>query len=530
MNALADIVLLGTSLRIDAAAAVIILVVLSLCIVLGVACRPSLQKSRAARIAFAFVLIGALVQVLAGELLLFLTGGAIVGYAMLALGLSGPRALTRFHALAAAVLIVAGDLALLELVMLLAKSSPDLTYEGTGAVLSKVMADPLARFCLVLGFGSRLGLVALCIPEGRSSAANVATLPGWLLLGVSSTVGAVRLSCGGGFGTSCAAPLVGVLWWVPVLAVVAWQLPRAIPAFLRLVGAAGAFTATLRDMIQEASGNVLHAIARHIPAALLAMERRLSLWPVAMGVLLLLLAVFALLLVLSPAARAADSAREPAPALSSDRPGLGDGTWVLAPGVWQAELGATARETGADRIGEGTALLRVGLSSTELRVYLPSPFLSVEGAGTELGDLGLGLKVPLARSMDWRWSVVAGATVPTGTDAVSADEAGGFATLVGETSLTERLALAINAGTSLTFDRADEATFSFIPTLSWPLAGKVSAYAGYAGYFGDDGDQHWLETGVAIGESADLQWDINSAYDTENDAWFLGVGVSIRWR
>jgi len=302
VSALGDIVLLGSTLSLDAAAPGIIAVALAVSLVLALACRHSLRTSLAARIAFGFVLAGALTQVLAGELLLFLTGGAIVGYAMLALSLAGPRALTRFHALAAALLIVTGDLALLELVMILAKSSADLSYFGAGAVLGKALEGSLARFCLVLGFGSRLALVALCVPEGRSSAANIATLPGWVLLGACSTVGAIRLFCAGDFAASCAAPGVFVLWWVPVLALLAWQLPRAVPRWLRLLDAAGAATGRLRDTLYALPASGVRTAGRHLATSAMRSERRLTQWPVAMGLFLLLVIVCALLLLVGDSA------------------------------------------------------------------------------------------------------------------------------------------------------------------------------------------------------------------------------------
>lgn len=296
MSGPGDIVLLGTTLQIDTPTLGISAAVLVLCFALAVACLKSLRASMAARIALAFVLVGALTQVLAGELLLFLTGGAVVGYAMLALSLAGPRALTRFHALAAALLIVTGDLALLELVMLLAKTSADVSFSGAGEVLAKTLEDDLARFCLILGFGSRLALPALCIPEGRSSAANIATLPGWLLLGFCSTAGAVRLFCSGDFGARCAAPGLFMLWWVPLLAVLAWQLPRAVPVCLRLARGAGTGATRLRDALQARPSSAFDAASRRLARSATLSEKRLTQWPVAMALFLLLILACALLL------------------------------------------------------------------------------------------------------------------------------------------------------------------------------------------------------------------------------------------
>jgi hypothetical protein len=297
MNVSADIVLLGARAGVDAMTWWFLAVVAALLLTLAVTCGPTLRDSRGARIAFAFVVVGALVQCIARDMLTFLSGGAILGYAMLAFAMTGARVLTSLHALAAALLLVVGDLALLELVMLLHKSAMALSFADAGGVLAKVAEEPLAQFCLVLGFGSRVALVALCVPEGRSSAANIATLPGWVLLGVCAAAGALRLSCGGLPAFACAKPLAAALWSVPLLALVAWQLPRAAPLLLRMRSVAGA----LGEGLRTAAVRLLRGALRPLqcaPAALRRGEAWVSTWPVAMGVVVMLpgsCAVFLLL-------------------------------------------------------------------------------------------------------------------------------------------------------------------------------------------------------------------------------------------
>jgi hypothetical protein len=242
-----------------------------------------------------FVTIGAITQVFAGELLLFLTGSAVLGYAMLALALAGPRALTRLHALAAAILLIASDLALLEMVMLLDKYAENLTYAGAGAAFGKVSGDLLGRFCLVVGFGSRVALVALCIPEGRSSSANIATLPGWVLLGVCATAGAIRLACEGSLSLQCAGSFIDVLWWVPVLAVLAWQLPRTVPQLLKAVNSVGGLSSRIRSAMLQLIAP-LRPLSERVPGIMLRMESTGSAWAVAMGAMVILALLFVLVL------------------------------------------------------------------------------------------------------------------------------------------------------------------------------------------------------------------------------------------
>jgi hypothetical protein len=227
-------------------------------------------------------------------------------------------------------------------------------------------------------------------------------------------------------------------------------------------------------------------------------------------------------------------AREPSQGIASDRPGIGDGGWVLAPGVWQAELGATLNDFGSSRAGEGSALIRAGLTNIELRLYLPSPLLFDGASNTsddlQWGDLGLGAKLPLGSSTNWDWSLIAAATVPTGSSRQTADAVTGLGTLVGETSLSDTLAFTINAGAEASTASSDDTVLSFIPTLTLSLSDSLSAYGGYAGFYSQGEDQHWVEAGIVTARGRDFQWDINSAYDTQSGDWFFGIGLSKRWR
>ncbi len=243
------------------------------------------------------------------------------------------------------------------------------------------------------------------------------------------------------------------------------------------------------------------------------------------------LSTAAVLLALLPAALAAQD-RNPAGILVPDRPGLGDGMWVVAPGVVQAEAGATLESAGGDRSGVGSALVRLGFAPLELRVQLPSLLLSTGPDDVEVGDLGLGVKVPLSWGGSWRWSVVGGATFATGTNGGTAGGTTGFGTLVGETSLTELLGFALNVGYTAPFDEGGDGTASLIATPLFPLSGRLAGYLGYAGFFelGPASDGHFVEWGVTGTVGADTQWDLNAAREIDGDRWFFGVGLSRRRR
>lgn len=225
--------------------------------------------------------------------------------------------------------------------------------------------------------------------------------------------------------------------------------------------------------------------------------------------------------------------RQASPTISSDRPGLGDGAWVLAPGVWQVEIGGTLQSVPNDHYLVGSSLVRVGLSSLELRVYVPDVVSQRQGDFLRLGDLGVGAKIPLDLGGEgWRWGVEGAATLPTGSASVSAGDATASATMLAETDLGDGVVLALNMGYGFVFSDSGSGVFSLLATPSFPVPGKegLSAYAGYAGYYGRGDDAHYVEGGVYKLDGADRQWDVNAGYDPNGHVWFLGVGMAQRWR
>ncbi len=230
--------------------------------------------------------------------------------------------------------------------------------------------------------------------------------------------------------------------------------------------------------------------------------------------------------------------REPSSTISSDRPGLGDGAYVLAPGVWQAELGLGIDGDGGGRsysIGQG--VLRFGLSGFEARLY-PNSYVMLRGQGPSdsgFQDVGVGLKVPLSASDGGiRASVVAGVTLPTGSDLLTADEATGFSTLVLEGALSDQVGLAVNLGYAFSFDDAGAGPITLIVTPGFPISGVegLSGYVGYAGFvFPEEwAAEHVLEAGLAYLANADMQLDLNGGWNPDSDTWFFGAGVAIRRR
>ena len=225
--------------------------------------------------------------------------------------------------------------------------------------------------------------------------------------------------------------------------------------------------------------------------------------------------------------------REPAPSILSDRPGLGDGSHVLASGVWQVELGGEYVGGGDARFNLGQGLVRGGFGPFELRIYANSLVIEQTDGSSDFGfqDLGIGAKVPLGGPGGWNWAALGLVTFPVGDDDYSANEFTGGGSMLGETSLSESVSLALNAGFFFPFNDVGEGKFAVIltPAFAIPGAPALSGYAGVASYFGHGDDSNFIEAGLAYSRDADTQLDLNWGIDTDSTEWFLGIGWARRW-
>jgi hypothetical protein len=220
--------------------------------------------------------------------------------------------------------------------------------------------------------------------------------------------------------------------------------------------------------------------------------------------------------------------------LNSDRPGLGDGAHVMAPGVWQAELGGQLARDGIDQFSLGQGLVRRGFDAFELRFYANSLVIVDDPVDSSMDfeDLGLGVKVPFGEPGKWNWAVLGLLTVPTGGDNATSGEWMGGATVIGETMLVGPLSFALNAGYVFPFNGVGDGTFAVIVTPGFPIPGVpgVNGYAGVASYLRPGDDANFVEAGLTYSRSADTQVDLNWGVDTDSRGWFLGLGWSRRWR
>jgi len=228
--------------------------------------------------------------------------------------------------------------------------------------------------------------------------------------------------------------------------------------------------------------------------------------------------------------------RDPAETIASDRPGIGDGSWVLAPGVFQIEAGAARSEAGPStlyRLGE--LLLRYGVGGVELRAGLNSFTFLRNGVDDEgLEDLALGLKTRLGTSSDgvMRVSALVESTLPTGSDAFTADEALLSVGLLADWTFEGGAGLSVNGGYTSPFETLADETWSVSVTPSYSFASVegLGIYGGWAGTFPPGESVHVLEAGLTWLSGPDTQLDLNGGWDPESGDFFAGVGIARRWR
>ena len=250
----------------------------------------------------------------------------------------------------------------------------------------------------------------------------------------------------------------------------------------------------------------------------------------------------ALLLALAGFAPHAAQAQEAS--LTPDRPGIGDGSAVMAPGQFQVETGYRFVDGGGvDQHDIGELLLRYGVvPGLELRAALNS-FVAQIGAGSAddesgLSDAGVGLKLGLVRG-DGRpmgrpnLSLVASTTLPTGSDAFSSDVAQPTVKLAYDWPLSNAVAVSANAG--YTFDTGDavDGAVDVTATLGagLPAAPGLGVYAGYAGSFTTGPDASFVEGGLTYLLHPNTQFDLNGAVGVSDaaDDFFIGAGLAHRF-
>ncbi|MDQ7040103.1 MAG: transporter [Rhodothermus sp.] len=235
------------------------------------------------------------------------------------------------------------------------------------------------------------------------------------------------------------------------------------------------------------------------------------------------------------------SAYAQTPALTTDRPGIGVGSGVVPRATLQFEGGfAYERAPHFNGYSFGQTLVRYGLTPlVELRMGFPSYRIehyrrNVEQTGFE--DPLVGFKVALRGSANLRvpsMAILFELRLPVGNRDFQAPSTQPIATLALDWPLFPQLSLSSN-GTVMSYwiagRRTDEGllTVTLNVTLSEVLPSTV--YFGYAQRFIPGQNQHYLESGLALLLTPDLQFDINSGIGLHQQGhYFIGAGLVRRF-
>jgi hypothetical protein len=239
--------------------------------------------------------------------------------------------------------------------------------------------------------------------------------------------------------------------------------------------------------------------------------------------------------------------------ISTDRPGLGLGTAVTPPGVFQIELGLPAVATTDAGEGSVTAysfptLLRVGLLD-RLELRAGSPVITIvntdDGTDSEsvegFGDVEVGAKYALTTGGDGVPAValVPSVVLPTGEEGFSAGDPVINGAVVAGFALPSALGLTTIVYASLPTADGALASGGLVAALGRALTGTLSGYV-EGGYFlvedpegaGDAGnDPAYVGAGAALLATPTLQLDAFfdvGLNDAASDLLF-GFGVSTRF-
>jgi len=234
--------------------------------------------------------------------------------------------------------------------------------------------------------------------------------------------------------------------------------------------------------------------------------------------------------------------------LVTDRPDFTEASSTVGRGVAQLEIGYTYT---FDNGGPATKshsypepLLRYGIFVDWLELRIAKNFANeeigaIENSGAE--DLYLGFKIALTPQEHIlpEMAIIPQATVPTGTDAFTADEVLPGLNWIYSWELND----CISTAGSTQFNRAvDEVTSRAYTewaqswTVAYSLTEKLGAYTEWFAFFPHSADtastEHYFNGGFTYLISNNIQWDIRAGtgLNSAADDYFVGTGLSIRLR
>ncbi len=235
-------------------------------------------------------------------------------------------------------------------------------------------------------------------------------------------------------------------------------------------------------------------------------------------------------------------ARAQTPPLTTDRPGIGVGAGVVRPATFQIEGGvAYDRAPHFNGYSFGQVLLRYGVHPlVEWRAWFPSYRIEHYPRNVELQGLQdpiVGLKLALHEITGLSTASAAALfelRLPVGDRDFRASSVQPVATLAVDWPLLSDFSISAN-GTFTSYwiggERFDEGlvTVTLNVTLSEALPSGV--YFGYAQWFVPGRNLHYLEGGLALLLTRDLQFDVNGGVGLhERETYFIGAGLVRRFR
>ncbi|NGP77791.1 transporter [Balneolaceae bacterium YR4-1] len=221
--------------------------------------------------------------------------------------------------------------------------------------------------------------------------------------------------------------------------------------------------------------------------------------------------------------------------ISPDRPGIGDGSYIVEPKVTYLEIGVeyfTVNDLNQYSLGQ--LVFRNGLlSGVELRMLLNSfvvqSFPSTDFTGVP--DPGVGLKFKLfdRPGSNLRLSGLTTLSIPVGSTDFTTDEWIPSAALLADYSLTDYAGISANLG--YTFDVGpfpDVWKVTLTPGYALPGDSNIGIYGGYAGFYSEGVNEHYIEAGFTKHVKSFLQLDLNAGLDVESQGTFIGGGLALQ--
>lgn len=220
--------------------------------------------------------------------------------------------------------------------------------------------------------------------------------------------------------------------------------------------------------------------------------------------------------------------------LAADRPGFANRAVTVNEGTVHVEGGYSYRDIVRSTHQLGPALVRAGLTDRlELRAGLGKYVVAETQSG--YAGAGVGAKFRLLHAGAAAIAAISSTTIPISSLPGAPGRVRQKLTVAFDAALSERLTLSVNSGGHFFYaagaesDRIPEGIF--LSAVGGQLTKQVSGYVGYAGFYGKEQNRSWLETGISVLATPDVQWDLNSGLRVDDNVDFGGfVGMGFAYR